>query len=284
MAQTIGNPASWLMKHFASSGQHLGDSVDLIRSPSTNLPEVRRLAMQDLVAALQMGMRDFAACRSDAMFTVFMYPLIGLAMVAMVASEQFFPLLVPMIFGFAIVGPAAAVGLYEMSARREAGFEAKWSDALNLVRTPAFVPILILSLFLAALFVLWLIVANMIFTYTMGPETPERLSTFLRDVVMTPEGRAMAVIGMAVGSIFALTAFATSLISFPMLLDRRVGVPVAVVTSMRAVRHNLRVTLAWGILVGSALAIGSIPFFAGLIIIVPILGHATWHLYRRLVV
>ncbi len=284
MAQTIGNPASWLVKHFGSTGQHIGNSVDQIRSPSTELPEIRRLALQDLIAALKMGMRDFAACRSDAMFTVFLYPLIGIALVAMAASEQFFPLLVPMILGFAIVGPAAAVGLYEMSARREAGFEAKWSDALNLIRTPAFVPILTLSLFLAALFVMWLVMANIIFMYTLGPESPEGLWHFLRDVATTPEGRIMAVVGMAVGSIFALAAFATSLISFPMLLDRRVGVPVAVVTSLRAVRRNLRVTLVWGIMVGTALAIGSIPFFAGLIIIVPILGHATWHLYRRLVV
>ncbi|MQQ10417.1 DUF2189 domain-containing protein [Epibacterium sp. SM1979] len=284
MAHTIGNPASWLAKQFGEAGQHLGGSVDQIRSRSTEVPEIRRLAMQDLKAALKLGLQDFAACRSDAMFIVFLYPLIGMAMVAAATSEQLFPLLVPMILGFAIVGPAAAVGLYEMSARREAGFQAKWSDALNVIRSPAFLPVLTLALFLAALFILWLVAANMIFLHTMGPETPDSLALFLRDVVMTPEGRLMAISGMAVGACFAFVGFATALISFPLLLDRRVGLPVAVVTSLRAVRGNLRVTFTWGFIVGFALVLGSIPFFAGLILVVPVLGHATWHLYRRLVV
>ncbi len=284
MGRTIGNPASWLAQSMGGAGEHLSTSVDRLGSHSTDVPQIRKLAIDDIYAALRLGWQDFAACRSDAMFLVFLYPLIGAGMIAAAMSQHLFPLLVPMILGFAIIGPAAAVGLYGMSARREAGYVARWSDALGIIRSPAFLSVLILSLFLAILFILWLVAANMIFLRTLGPEEPASLAAFLRDVFGTQPGRIMAVSGMAIGGLFALVAFAVSFISFPMLLDRHVGVPVAVVTSLRAVRQNLRIALLWGGMVGTALVIGAIPFFVGLIVVVPVLGHATWHLYRRIVI
>jgi len=284
MGQTIGNPLSWLAQNVGGAGTHLGEAIEQVKSPTNDIPQIRRLAMQDLIQVLKLGLQDFASCRSDAMFLVFFYPLIGIALIMSAMAEQLFPLMVPMILGFAIIGPVAALGLYEMSARREAGFKPRWSDAFSVLRSTAFLPILILSLFLAALFITWLVAANLIYIHTLGPDQPENMRSFLTEVFTSRSGHIMALSGMFVGALFAVTAFAVSFISFPMLLDRRAGLPVAVVTSLRAVRLNFKITMIWGGIIGASLALAAIPFFVGMIIVVPVLGHATWHLYRRAVV
>lgn len=284
MERTIGNPASWLFKALRGSAQHIGQGVEQLGMHNAAPPQVRTLSFEDLRIALRLGLRDFAACRSDAMFLVFLYPLIGAAMITTALSEQMFVLLVPMIFGFALLGPVAAVGLYEMSARREAGFDARWGDAFAVLRSPAFMSILILGLFLGMLFICWLVAAQMLYYFTLGPAAPESFSAFASDVIMTQKGQIMALSGMMIGAGFALIALAVSLISFPLLLDRRVGLPVAVITSMRLLRKNPRVCLSWGAFIGALLVLGALPFFAGLIVVIPVLGHASWHLYRRAVV
>ncbi|MQY42449.1 DUF2189 domain-containing protein [Epibacterium sp. SM1969] len=284
MDQTIGNPASWLFKALRGSAHHIGQGVEHLGTHSAAPPQVRTLSLEDLRVALRLGLRDFAACRSDAMFLVFLYPLIGAAMISVGLSERMFALLVPMVFGFAILGPVAAVGLYEMSARREAGFDARWGDAFGVLRSPAFMSVLTLGIMLGALFICWLIAAQMLYYFTLGPTAPESFSAFAYDVIMTQKGQIMAVCGMIIGAGFALVALAMSLVSFQLLLDRRVGLPVAVATSMQLLRKNPRICLIWGALIGTLLVLGSLPFFVGLIIVIPVLGHASWHFYRRAVV
>lgn len=284
MAKTIGNPLSWLLQGAETTGHHMSRTVEEIGSKDAGAPpQVRKLTSEDIVQALASGLEDFAACRSDAMFLVLFYPIMGVALIIMSLSMNLLPLIVPMILGFALIGPVAAVGLYEMSARREAGEVPRWMDALAVVRSPAFGAIVVLGLYLAALFVIWLVAADMIYSRTLGPEPPQSLASFANAVLTTREGWIMALAGGAVGACFAFAALAMSLVSFPMLLDRHVGLPVAVVTSMRVVRMNPGVSLSWGILVGTLLVLGALPLMVGLIVVVPVLGHATWHLYRRAV-
>lgn len=284
MAKTIGNPLSWLLKGAETTGQHIGKTVGEMGSSGVKeLPQARKLSMDDIIHSLAAGLEDFAACRSDAMFLVLFYPLIGIALIVMSLSMNLLPLIVPMIMGFAILGPVAAVGLYEMSSRREAGFEPRWMDAFGVIRSPAFGGILVLGLYLAVLFIIWLVAADMIYSRTLGPEPPASILGFATAVVTTREGWIMAIAGGAVGAVFAFAALAMSLVSFPLLLDRHVGLPVAVATSIKVLRKNPVICMTWGVIVGSALVIGAIPFLAGLIIVVPVLGHATWHLYRRAV-
>ncbi|MEX5578567.1 DUF2189 domain-containing protein [Pseudophaeobacter sp. A-200-2] len=284
MAKTIGNPLSWLLQGAETTGQHFGKTVgEMGSSDVTELPQARRLSMDDLIQSLAAGLEDFAACRSDAMFLVLFYPVIGIALIVMSLSMNLLPLIVPMIMGFAILGPVAAVGLYEMSSRREAGFKPRWMDAFGVIRSPAFGAILVLGFYLAALFIIWLVAADMIYIRTLGPEPPTSMLGFATAVVTTREGWIMAIAGGALGAVFAFAALAMSLVSFPLLLDRHVGLPVAVATSIKVLRKNPVICITWGVIVGSMLVIGAIPFLAGLIIVVPVLGHATWHLYRRAV-
>ncbi len=284
MAKTIGNPLSWLFQHAETTSHHISASVEQMSSEAARaMPRVRKLELSDLKYALKAGVDDFAACRSDAMFLVLFYPLIGLVMVVMGFSMNLLPLLVPMIMGFALIGPLAAVGLYEMSSRREAGFEPKWMDAFDVIRSPSFGAVLMLGVYLAALFFVWLICANSVYAWTLGPEPPASLAAFVSDTFTTTAGWFMIIVGSGLGAGFALAALAISVVSFPLLLDRHVGLPIAVITSVKVLRTSPVVTLAWGALIGTSLVIAAIPFLLGLVVVVPIFGHATWHLYRRAV-
>jgi uncharacterized membrane protein len=284
MAQTIGNPLSWLAQHLGMTSAHVSNSMAHLGSDTAKeMPVVNYLEIDDLRAALRAGIEDFAACRSDAMFLILCYPLIGLGLVVLSLQVNLTPLIVPMILGFALIGPAASVGLYEMSARRAAGFTPRWSDAWGVLRSPALLSVITLGFYLAALLTTWLLVANGIYVRTLGPEAPSSLGSFLLSIVQQPEGWQMMFWGSLAGAIFAVTALAISLVSFPLLLERNVGLPVAVTTSIKVVRKNPRVTLAWGAFVAFAIFLGSLPAFAGLIVVLPVLGHASWHLYRRAV-
>lgn len=282
--KTIGNPASWVIQSLQSVGQGTGEAIDELRSVPRAKPQVRVLVREDVSRALRAGWEDFKAARSDAMFLVFIYPLIGLAMVTAGFHLAVLPLLVPMVMGFALVGPAAAIGLYEISRCREANKEVNWMSAFAVLRSPAFASILMLAAYLAALFVVWIMVAEAIYSATLGPDHPTSLMVFLSDVLTTGPGWTMMVLGTGVGACFAYAALAVSIVSFPLLLDRHVGLPIAVATSLEVMRKNRTICLMWGALVGTLLVLGSLPFFAGLIFVVPLLGHASWHLYRRAVI
>jgi len=247
------------------------------------LPAVRRIKAADLRDVLVRGLDDFGAHRTDVIFLCLIYPVIGIVLVRLTFGYEMLPLLFPLAAGFALVGPVAAVGLYEMSRRREQGIRITWLDAFSVIRSPGFGAILVLVLVLLAIFLLWLLAANAIYQLTLGPEPPVSIAAFARDVFTTSAGWAMIVVGVGVGFLFALLVLAISVVSFPLLLDRDAGLYTAVWTSIRAVAANPGTMAVWGLVVAGGLVIGSIPLFVGLIIVIPVLGHATWHLYRKVV-
>ena len=284
---TIRNPVEWTVDQLKSIAQAARSAGHSIRgteaAPDSPLPAVRRIAIADLREVLASGLDDFRTFRTDVAFICVIYPVVGIILAAFAFRQDQLPLLFPLGSGFALVGPIAAVGLYEMSRRREQGVAATWADAFAMVRSPSFGAIVVLGLLLLGIFLLWLLAAWAIYVFTLGPEPPSSITGFARDVFTTGAGWTLIIVGMGVGFIFALVVLTLSVVSFPMLLDLHLGVGTAIWTSVRVVAANPRPMAAWGLIVAGGLVIGSIPLFLGLIVIMPVLGHATWHLYRKVV-
>ncbi|WP_127900486.1 DUF2189 domain-containing protein [Solirhodobacter olei] len=285
MVQTIGNPLSWTAKSLAGAGAHVAHMTETLGGDHvTARPRVRRIGMADIRTALRRGVEDFEAMRSDVIFLCIVYPIVGLALSWMAFHESMLPMIFPLVSGFALLGPGAAVGLYQMSRKREAGGKAGWADAFRVIGEPAFGAIIVLGLFLIATFVTWLLVADGIYGLTMGGKVPASASGFLHDVLTTTGGHALIVLGVISGFVFAAVVLVVSVVSFPLLLDRDVGLPVAVVTSVEVARQSPEAVAVWGGIVAGGLVLGAIPALLGLVVVVPILGHATWHLYRAAVI
>jgi uncharacterized membrane protein len=257
--------------------------VILPTEPARGLPVVRSIGPQDLKLALAKGIEDFRAMPTHVIFLSLIYPIAGIALWRATFGYDVVPLLYPLAAGFALIGPFAAIGLYELSRRREAGMDTSWKHAFDIVHSPSIWSIAALGLFLLAIFGVWLAVANGIYVANFGYRQPTSLAEFADMVLNTPEGHRLIIVGNLVGFVFAVLAFALSVVSFPLLLDRNVGVAVAIATSVRAILKNPVTMMLWGLIVAFGLLIGSLPLFFGLAVVMPVLGHATWHLYRRVV-
>jgi len=244
---------------------------------------IRRVGTVDLIDALKKGWQDFSAMPSHALFLCVMYPVIGILLAGLTLGYALLPWFYPLAAGFALIGPVAAIGLYELSRRREAGIEVAAADALDVLHSPSIGAIVALSLLLMLLFLIWVATAHAIYVTSFGYATPSSIGQFVHDVLTTQAGWYLIVIGNGVGFLFAVAALVVSVVSFPLLLDRDVGAAVALATSARAVLENPAAMALWGLIVAVLLLLGSLPMFLGLPVVLPVLGHATWHLYRKVV-
>ena len=284
---TIRNPIEWGWAQLKDTAHAVGSASRAVAGSlerrAAPLPDVRRITLGDLKEVLTKGVEDFGAYRTDVIFLGLIYPVVGLVLARLAFGYDMLPLLFPLTSGFTLVGPVAAVGLYEMSRRREQGATISWGDAFGVVKSPAFGGIAALGLLLVAIFLVWLLVASLIYDATLGPAPPVSIEAFARDVLTTSAGWALIVFGVGVGFLFAVLVLTISVVSFPLLLDRNIGVGGAIETSVQAVIENPVPMAAWGLIVAGGLVLGTIPLFLGLIVVMPVLGHATWHLYRKIV-
>lgn len=249
----------------------------------TALPRIRRIGISDLKQALEAGVADFREIPSHAVFLCLLYPIIGIFVGGLMLRYDVVPLLFPLVAGFALVGPFAAVGLYELSRRLELGLDSSWQHAFDVLRSPAKWSVFALGVLLFAIFLAWLLVARWLYAVTLGPLAPPTAVAFLQDLFTTAAGWKMIIFGNLIGFVFAVVAMSLSVVSFPLLLDRHVSAAVAMLTSVRSVLENPVTMAIWGLIVAVALFLGSVPFLLGLAVVIPVLGHATWHLYRRVV-
>jgi uncharacterized membrane protein len=247
-------------------------------------PVVRRISTSDLYYALARGYDDFAAFPSYALFLCVIYPLLGILLIGLISGTlSLLPLAVPIAAGFALVGPVAAIGLYELSRRREAGLDSSPSHVFDVLHSPSLGAIIALSVLLMAIYLIWLVVAYALYIVIFGYSAPTSIEQFITDWLTTPRGWTLIIARWGIGFLFAALVLSISAISFPLLLDRDVGAAVAMHTSLRVMAANPLPMALWGLIVAVLLVIGSIPFFVGLTVVMPLLGHATWHLYRRTV-
>jgi len=244
---------------------------------------VRKLSLSDLSAALRLGWDDFQAMPSHAIILCAIYPVLGLVLFRLVLGYSVLPLLFPLAAGFTLIGPFAALGLYELSRRRESGEEAAAWHAIYVLRAPSFGAMLELGLLLFALFVTWIASADAIYIAIFGYAPAASIPDFAMRILTTPQGWLLIIVGCGVGFLFAVVALFISVVAFPLILDRHATAIDAIRTSLRVARQNPLPIAAWGLIVAALLVIGSLPFFVGLAVVLPVLGHATWHLYRRAV-
>ena len=244
---------------------------------------VRKISLSDLTDALRRGLDDFMVKPSHIVFLALIYPVIGVILAAWTSGNNALPLLFPLVSGFALIGPFAAIGLYEISRRREAGLDTSWSHAFEVKDSPALPSIAAVGIMLVAIFIAWLLTAQAFYEQMFGPKVPTSVPAFINDILATERGWMLIVLGHAIGFVFAAVVLCTTVVAFPLLLDRDVGAYEAIHASFRAVMANPIPMAAWGLIVAALLIAGSLPLFAGLAVVLPILGHSTWHLYRKVV-
>jgi uncharacterized membrane protein len=244
-------------------------------------PRVKRLHPDDCIAALKEGVDDFFAMPTYPIFVGLFYAVAGIALFAMTSFGDALHLAFPLAAGFALIGPFVAIGLYEMSRRRERGLAVRGRDAFTVLRSPALPSILAFGLVLLAIFAAWMFAAELIYVWLYGPNPPAAAGAFLRDVLTTHRGWTLIETGVLVGFCFAALTLAISVVSFPLMLDRDLGLVPALEASWRVTRANPLAVALWGLIVAVALILGSLPLFFGLAVVMPVLGHATWRLYRK---
>ena len=267
--------------HFPRPGVELRWPASAIWRPGE--PAVKTIGMASLRHAVAKGIEDFNAVPTFAVFLGIIYVVLGLILYRLSFGYEVLPLVYPMLAGFALLGPFAAIALYELSRRREQGLDVSVEHLFEVFRSPSIGAIVRLGLVLTGLFLAWLALAQLMYTQIMGGAVPASLEEFVRQVLTTPAGHQLILVGNAVGFLFAALVLVISVVSFPMLVDRDVSAATAVRTSVRAVIASPLAMAAWGLFVAAALVVGALPLFFGLAVVFPVLGHATWHLYRRTV-
>src|SRR5580692_11553061 len=214
-------------------------------------PIIRTIGLSDLHEALRLGWDDFKAVPSHAIILCVIYPVLGLVLARAVLGYSVLPLLFPLAAGFALLGPFAALGLYELSRRREQGEQPSAWDAIDVLRSPSFGAMLGLGTLLFALFVVWIATAQAIYVAAFGYGSAAEIPDFARRVLTTPQGWWLIIIGCGVGFLFALVALCVSVVSFPLMLDRQASAFEAMVTSLRVVAANPVPMAAWGLIVAA---------------------------------
>src|SRR5215470_17560500 len=247
------------------------------------IPIIRKIRMADLKDALAKGIEDFWAVPTHAIFLCIIYPVAAFVLAQLTLNNNLLHLFFPLAAGFALIGPVAALGLYELSRRRELGLDLSWTHVFGVRHSASIGGILALGMLLVAIFLVWVAAAQGIYVANFGYAPPESIPNFLRQVFTTPEGWTLIVVGNGVGFLFAVLVLIISVVSFPLLLDRDIGAVAAIVTSVKVVLKNPVTMAMWGLIVAGLLLIGSLPLFIGLAVVMPVLGHSTWHLYRKVV-
>lgn len=245
------------------------------------LPDPARIGLSDLRLALALGWRDFRRAPAFGLLFSAFYVLGGLALtaVALAIGQDWW--LIPFILGFPLLAPFAAVGLYEVSRRIEMGRSLEWPQVIRVVIAQKDRQIPSMAMVILLMFMFWVFVAHTVFAVFFGTVSLTNVTSSAA-LLAEPRGLVMLLIGTAIGAGFALVLFSFTVVGLPLLLDLETDFISAIITSIDAVRLNFGVLMIWAALIAALLFAAMLPAFLGLFIVMPVLGHASWHLYRRL--
>lgn len=243
--------------------------------------EIRKISLIDLRESIRRGLDDFFKRPTHGIFLTLIYALVAIFAAFIGLGENPLPLVFPLLSGAALIGPLAACGLYELSRRREAGLDYAWWHVFDVFRSPSRSSIALMGIVLAVLFIAWMMTAQALYGAYFGAAQPETMFALIQQVLTTAAGWQLIMSGLFIGFLYSVIVFVTTVVSLPLLIHHNVGLPHAVGVSIAVVLKNWKAMAAWYLLVIAMMVLAAVPLFLGLAIVVPVLGHATWHLYRR---
>lgn len=241
-------------------------------------PIVQKITLSDIMAGLRAGVRDFRRAPQFGLFFSAVYVVGGFLMLWVGAGHVTWTLATSL--GFPLIAPFAAAGLYEVSRRLEAGEPLVWGQVLGIVWNERNRQLPWLGAIIVIYFLFWTFLAHMIFALFMGLSTMTNVTQSF-EVFLTPNGLAMIAVELVVGAVLAFVLFSLTVVSLPLVLDREVDFVTAMLTSMKAVKTNFVPMFIWAAFIAVLSLLALLPWFLGLMIVLPVLGHATWHVYRR---
>lgn len=250
---------------------------------ATGLPAIRPIGASDIVDALTKGIRDFQAYPAFGLFFGGIYMVGGWVVLATALVWNMNYLVYPLAAGFVLIGPFVAVGLYEVSRRRELGEPLTWRAILGAVYAQSGREISWMAFVTLFIFMIWMYQVRLLIALFFGVSGLPA-GSFPGILFTTADGLAFLAVGHAVGAVLAVLVFSLTVVSFPLLLDRPVDFVTAMITSVKSVVTNPVPMIGWALAVTLLLMVACMPAFIGLLIVLPVLGHTTWHLYRRLVI
>jgi uncharacterized membrane protein len=270
-----------------NSGQRLGRALIMTQTkpasdrPTSSVPQPGQVRFDDISQALRLGMGDFLAAPLFGLFFGAICAAGGMLILGSMSVLQAGWMMIPIAVGFPLVGPFVAVGLYEVSRRRAAGIDLKWSEILTVVAGQRERQFAYSGIVIMCIFWVWIFIARILFALFLGAKSLSGLLQFLTVATTTPEGIGFLLVGCAFGAVLALVLFSATVMSLPMLIDRDVDLISAVISSFQTVANNFGPMLIWAAIVVVTIVLAMLPLFAGLLLVLPVLGHATWHLYAR---
>ncbi len=246
-------------------------------------PILNEIGLSDIGAALKAGYQDFRKAPAFGLFFATFFVIGGILIWLELTIQGREYWVIPLALGFPLLAPFLAVGLYEVSRRLEAGEPLVWPEILGVVTGERHRQCPSMAMVLIMFFMFWVFIAHLVFALFMGLQPMTNVLVNWQDTLFTQNGLTMLAVGTLVGSAMAFMLFSLTAISLPMLLDREMDFITAMINSFQLVAMNLVPMLIWGLLISGLVLLAMLPFFLGLFIVLPILGHATWHLYRRAV-
>ncbi len=244
-------------------------------------PQINAIGMGDVTGALKQGIADFIRAPQYGLFFGGIYAVGGLLVLYFLYRLEMPWLILPIAIGFPLIGPFVAVGLYETSRRLEAGEKLSWPAILGHVFRQRERELSWMAFVVLFVFWIWLYQVRLLTAIFLGFKSMSTIESFLNVVTSSTEGIAYLAVGTLVGGFLALVLFSTTVISTPLLMERELDFVTAIITSVKTVMENPVPMITFGFLVAVLAILALLPAFLGLLVVLPVLGHATWHLYRR---